>query len=134
MTIPDTSVLVPAVAEWHEHHLEANRALAGPITAVGHCVIETYSVLTRLPEPYRLTHALAADALSKLVDTALVLDAERTLALPERLAGCGVQGGAVYDGLIAVTAAHHGATLVTLDARAAATYRACGAQFTLIGG
>lgn len=132
MTVPDSSVLIAALAGWHQYHAEAQQALSEPITAVGHCVVEAYSVLTRLPEPYRMTHALAADALARLVQEVQVLDARHTRQLPERLAAYGVRGGAVYDGLIATTAAHFDSTLVTLDARAAGTYRACGADFRLI--
>jgi hypothetical protein len=45
----------------------------------------------------------------------------------------GLAGGSVYDGLVALSAAAHGATLLTLDRRAEPTYHACGARYRLIG-
>ena len=43
-----------------------------------------------------------------------------------------IEGGAVYDALIAVTAERHGATILTLDGRAARTYELCGVTFDLL--
>jgi predicted nucleic acid-binding protein len=125
-------VLVPALSTWHEHHESARRALGQQVVAVGHCVVEAYSVLTRLPEPLRVAESLAARALEALVDRVLAVDDDELRLVPSRLAAAGVAGGAAYDGLIALTAATHGATLVTRDARAATTYRACGARFELL--
>ena len=53
MICADTSVLIPAIGEWHVRHRLANEALTGTIIAVGHCIIEAYAVLTRMPEPFR---------------------------------------------------------------------------------
>ena len=52
----------------------------------------------------------------------------------QRLAGAGIAGGAVYDALIGLTAAQHGAELVTRDVRAAATYEALAVPHRVIGG
>lgn len=52
--------------------------------------------------------------------------------LLDDLAEAGISGGAVYDGLVAAAARQADATLLTLDARAAATYRAVGARFSAI--
>jgi hypothetical protein len=49
------------------------------------------------------------------------------------LAGAGVFGGAGYDGLVALEAAAHGRTLLTLDERAQSTYRRLGVPFRVIG-
>jgi predicted nucleic acid-binding protein len=49
-----------------------------------------------------------------------------------RLQELGISGGAIYDGLIAMIAAASGATLVTLDRRALATYALVGANVELI--
>jgi len=46
----------------------------------------------------------------------------------------GHPGGAVYDALIGLTAARHGAELVTRDVRAAATYEALAVPHRVIGG
>ena len=50
-----------------------------------------------------------------------------------RLEELGVSGGATYDGLIAMTAAAEGATLVTLDKRALATYARVGVDVEFVG-
>jgi PII-like signaling protein len=60
-----------------------------------------------------------------------VLDAAAHRALLEILAQAGVRGGAVYDALVGWTAAHASAELLTLDARAMATYRALGVSARL---
>lgn len=44
----------------------------------------------------------------------------------------GLAGGAIYVALVAATALHARATLLTRDRRAAATYEAVGADFELI--
>jgi predicted nucleic acid-binding protein len=36
--------------------------------------------------------------------------------------GSAISGGAVYDAIVALTAAHHGRTLLSCDRRAARTY------------
>ncbi len=132
MIAADTSVLVAAFASWHESHAAAREALRGA-RLVAHSVVETYSVLTRLPPPHRVVPDLAADFLRQVATAApLTLPAEQVAALPHLLSGRGVSGGAVYDALIAVTALHHGAELVSLDARAAATYRTIGAAHRLL--
>jgi predicted nucleic acid-binding protein len=60
------------------------------------------------------------------------LIAEGTWRLHARLAELGIAGGAVYDALVAATAAEHGITLATRDRRAAETYRALDIDFELI--
>ncbi len=132
MIAADTSVLVAAFASWHEAHAVAREALPGA-RVVAHCVVETYSVLTRLPPPHRVLPGLAAEFLRQVASaTPLTLPAEEVGRLPRALAGAGISGGAAYDALIAVTALRHGAELVSLDARAAATYRAVGAASRLL--
>lgn len=48
-------------------------------------------------------------------------------SLHRRLRDAGVFGGAVYDGIIALTAIEHDATLLSRDARAWRIYAALGA-------
>ncbi len=132
MTCPDTSVIVPALGQWHGLHERARSALGRPTHVVGHCLLEAYSVLTRLPEPYRTPLDVLAAGLDGLFDGAAVLPSADTTSVLSRLREAGVAGGATYDGLIALTALDHGATILTLDTRAVPTYRACGASFQLI--
>ena len=49
-----------------------------------------------------------------------------------RSASLGIAGGAVYDALVAATAAEHGITLATRDRRAAETYHDLDIDFELI--
>jgi predicted nucleic acid-binding protein len=49
----DTSVFVAAFASWHEKHALALAAVQAVDVVIAHCLVETYSVLTRLPTPHR---------------------------------------------------------------------------------
>lgn len=130
MKAVDTSVVVAAFASWHESHAVARRVLEDRPVLIGHCALETLSVLTRLPAPHRVGPRLVADFLAaRFQEPPLVMPAEPLHALPAELAHLGIAGGAVYDALVAITARHHGAKLVTLDARAASTYRQVGVAF-----
>jgi predicted nucleic acid-binding protein len=128
----DTSVLVAAFASWHEAHEAALQVLPARPGVIAHCVVEVYSVLTRLPSPHRMPAADVAELLAARAGPALGLPAEAQVALPRTSARLGIAGGAVYDALVAATAAHHGATLVTLDVRATETYRKVGVPFELL--
>ena len=131
----DTSVVVAAFATWHTDHDVARAALARHPTVIGHVLVETYSVLTRLPEPQRASPVLVANFLSANFGTeSVTLAGSEVAALVARLVTAGVSGGATYDGLIALTAAEHGLVVLTLDRRAVPTYRSCGAAFELISG
>ena len=132
MIVGDTSVIVAALLRSHEHHGPAAAALRGVSSAIGHCLIETYSVLTRLPEPHRVEPDLVVAALEQRFETVLQLDDDTVRRLPGVLAAAGVRGGATYDGVIALIASSHNATLLTLDERAVPTYRACRADHHLL--
>lgn len=129
----DTSVLVAAFASWHADHELAVRELAGHPTAVSHSLVETYAVLTRLPEPQRADPRLVTEFLDRNFPRApLTLTAGQMRDVPGTLARLGISGGAVYDGLIALTSLAHDAQLVSLDRRAESTYRRCGVRFDLL--
>jgi hypothetical protein len=51
----DTSLVIAAFASWHEQHEPARRALDAGLRLIEHCALETYSVLTRLPPPRRVS-------------------------------------------------------------------------------
>jgi predicted nucleic acid-binding protein len=96
-------------------------------------LVETYSVLTRLPAPHRLAAADAQQLLDRRFGSrVLVPSAQLTRNIVVRLAEAGVTGGATYDGIVALTTAEHGAQLVTRDIRAAATYESLGVSFELV--
>ncbi|MCP9489769.1 MAG: hypothetical protein MSC31_07820 [Solirubrobacteraceae bacterium MAG38_C4-C5] len=46
--------------------------------------------------------------------------------------GAGVRGDALYDALVGATAAEHDALVLSADRRAAPTYEAVGARFTIL--
>lgn len=130
----DTSAAIPLLVQTHRAHDEVRRWWNGQeIALCGHALVETYSVLTRLPGDVRLTPADAARLLRERFGAPLLLSAKNTRRVPETLARLGIAGGAVYDALIALAASEHGATLATRDARAKMTYEAVGARVTIAG-
>jgi predicted nucleic acid-binding protein len=130
----DTSVAVAAFASWHESHEQARSALRDEVVLVAHCALETYSVLTRLPPPHRAARELVQEFLgTQFTEPYLVLDAGAQRSLTARLVELGIDGGAVYDALVALTASAAGATLISADRRAADTYRRCGVTVRPIG-
>lgn len=126
----DTSVVVPALTDWHDHHAIAHRAIAEVVSLPGHVLAEAFSVLTRLPHGLSL-HPTDASALllEAFPGQPLALPVDGYPTLLRRLAAAGLRGGAIYDGLVAASAMQAGAMLLTLDARAAGTYRAVDADF-----
>lgn len=129
----DTSAAVPLLLQNHSSHERLKHWARGKNLALcAHSLAETYSVLTRLPGDSRFTEA----------DAVRVIDGtfERVLSLPEvasrdvhhRLADAGIKGGAVYDGLIALTALENEASLASMDKRAYANYFALGVTLELI--
>jgi predicted nucleic acid-binding protein len=129
----DSSVCIPALADWHEAH-ERSRPLAVGAVIPAHALVECYSVLTRLPDPDRLGVGVIREVLAARFPPGRVLASPPALqrSLVGRLADAGVAGGASYDGLVGLTAAHHGLVLLTRDRRAARTYDALGVEYRLV--
>jgi len=124
-TALDTSCLVALLSPWHEHHaatLERVNELLGRghlLVAPAPALVETYSVLTRMPAPYRsparVVHA-ALTATCARWETPALTGREYAEMLAE-LAGAGVAGGRVYDAVIAACARKAGAArLLTWNA------------------
>jgi predicted nucleic acid-binding protein len=129
----DTSVAVALVTAGHEHHQATRKAIGNRSCGLsGHAAFETYSVLTRLPPPNRRTAPAVARLLAHDFPSSRFLSAQATERLHARLASLDIAGGAVYDALVAATAAEHEITLATRDRRAADTYRALDIDFELI--
>lgn len=125
--IADTSALVAAFAPWHERHAAAREALRGIDDLVAHTELEAYSVLTRLPAPFRAPPAIVAEHLARRYPGArLVLPPPVRRRLIGRLAELSISGGSVYDALVGATAQQAGRPLVSVDRRAAPTYEALG--------
>ena len=129
----DTSVVVAAFATWHEGHASATAALSDGPRLPAHVLVETYAVLTRLPPPHRAPADVVEAFLGEHFTAALLTlpgPAQREML---RLAvRRGLGGGAIYDALVAATAKHAGATLLTRDRRATPVYEAVGVRFEVL--
>lgn len=128
----DTSVLVPALIEDHPEHEAAHAAMSAVTALPAHVILETYSVLTRLPPPLRISAGDAETAIGALRHEVVGLPAGQTRRLVADCARRGVVGGAIYDAVVAATAAHHDLRLLTRDRRARSTYDAIGTRYTVL--
>jgi len=130
----DTSVAIPLLVATHREHAAVVRWCDGREVALsGHAVVETYSVLTRLPGDLRVLPEDAARLLRERFAAPLVLSRKAAAKLPDTLCALGISGGAAYDALVALAAAEHEAQLATRDGRARATYEAVGARVVIVG-
>lgn len=133
VSVADSSALVPALIPAHPDHVRCAEALATTTAAVAHALIETYATLTRLPDPARVPPPVAAELLTRrFPDPALALPGEQHRELLRALGAGSVRGAAAHDALIAATAKHGGARLITRDRRALPTYAAVGADVLLL--
>lgn len=105
----DTNVLVAAVIKQHVFHERSfavfesvlDHANEGFVSS--HSLAEMYSVLTKLPSPYRHTPEQALLSIEENVlkhFKAISLKASEYGALLREAAGTGTQGGAIYDALL----------------------------------
>ena len=129
----DTSAAVPFLVADHDAHATTWEALhARELGLAGHAWFETFSVLTRLPGASRRDAATVVRLLAANFAQSRFLDEGATASLTGELAVKGISGGAVYDALVAATAAHQRLPLVTRDRRAAETYRAFAVEVELL--
>ncbi len=130
----DTSVAVPLLVASHTAH-DAVRSWASGRTLClsGHALVETYSVLTRLPGDARVDAADAVALINDRFAQAAPLPEADARNVHATLAELGVAGGAAYDGLVALVARAHHLVLATRDSRARATYEAVGVQVEVVG-
>lgn len=129
----DTSVAVAALDPAHEAHPGCRRALVELRPALaGHATFETFSVLTRLPLPLRLSAGQAASVLAEAFPEECWLDATGTRDLRERLADLDIVGGSVYDALVGQAAITNQRTLLTRDRRAERTYRSLDVAYRFV--
>jgi predicted nucleic acid-binding protein len=126
----DSSVLVAAVLEEHEHHqrsfLALSKANRSSAFCAAHSLAEVYATLTRYPGKQRLSAEQALLALSAFEGrlTIVALEASEYSAAIRRLAAIGITGGTIYDALIAACA---------LRAKADVLYTWNLGQFQLLG-
>ena len=126
-------MVVAGFASWHEGHEAATAALSRRPRLPAHAALESFSVLTRLPPPHRVSAELVRDFLAaRFSAPCLGLPDEGYSALIGECTAAGLRGGSVYDALIGVTARQCGATLLSRDGRAAQVYQALGVDFELL--
>jgi predicted nucleic acid-binding protein len=131
---PDSSVVIAALAPWHVVHLSARAALLeGEVKLPAHVAFETTSALSRMPEGRRIAPMVVLEALERGFKAPwLSLDGDGHRGALQRAVRAGVRGGALYDALIAATAATYGAELLSADLRAQAAYRAMGVKVAFV--
>lgn len=129
----DTSAAISLVTQDSAAHDEVRDACVGLVLGLaGHALLETYSVLTRLPGGSRLSPAAASRVIAHEFPGSVALPADQSVHAVTELAEAGVAGGAVYDGLVALAARSAGLTLLTCDRRALGTYAALQADVRVI--
>lgn len=125
----DSSVLIPAYLSAHEHHTAAAAVLDDDVAAPVHVLLETYATLTSMPSPLRQEPETVAQWLADEFPSVLPFPAAGEVAgLIALLSGAGLRSGAVYDGLVALSAQSAGHRLLTMDQRARTIYRLVGAD------
>jgi len=130
----DTSVAVALLLQTHKEHAAVVRWWDGRDVALcGHALVETYSVLTRLPGDVRVAPADAARLIGERFSPPLLLGSEVSRDIPNVLSRLGIAGGAAFDALVGLAAAEHGAELATRDLRAKATYEMVCARVVIAG-
>jgi toxin FitB len=133
--VPDSSVLIAALASHHPAHERAIDAVGDAPGLIVHVAFETSSVLSRMPEGQRMEAAVVLDALEReFPEPWLVLDQLAQRSCLRRAVDAGLRGGALHDALIAATAREHGATLLSADRRAREAYEAIGVDVSYIEG
>jgi predicted nucleic acid-binding protein len=135
--------MVAAVCEWHERHaaargeIERRLQLRHALLVPGPALVEAYSVLTRLPAPYRLspTDALAVLEANFVGGARIVaLDAASYRRLLRRAPTAGIFGGRIYDAVIAECALREqGTALLTFNAMHFLSFRAAGLEIVVPG-
>lgn len=130
---PDTSVIIAGFADWHPNFERAHAVLNSDLPIAAHVALEGYSALTRLPDPFRVSAAIASQYIEAgFAPKRLTLPDEEHDLIVGKIAERGVSGGAVYDALVALTAAHHKHILLTLDRRAESTYGRLGVNYEML--
>jgi len=117
----DSSYVIALLCDWHAHHKRTLQSYQhwhdrdAKIVLPMHSILESYSVLTRIPAPHRLPPAIARQAIEETFGQTAVIAGMKPGRLWQRmgeLARLGFGGGQVYDASIAWCAADAGATIL----------------------
>ena len=97
----DTSVAIAFLFEDHAHHTATLRAVGDrSMGFAGHAAFETFSVMTRMPPPARLSPAAAVHLMNLNFPSNTFLTAVGAEKLLAKFASLGIAGGSVYDALV----------------------------------
>jgi toxin FitB len=131
--VVDTSVAVPLLVSSHEAHRTVVSLIGKLVLGLPeHALVETYSVLTRLPGDARVAPGNAVELLDANF-RAVVAPKRKSIAGIHRFcAAHSIAGGSVYDVLVAMAARDHDVRLLTRDRRAAATYERVGGLWSMV--
>lgn len=101
--------MIAALSAWHPHYHQAAGAIGGRLAGgdtmvlAGPALVETYSVLTRLPPPHRLSPTSGIRLLQSFEGNAaelVALDGDAYVRLVRSAAERGIAGGGIYDAVI----------------------------------
>jgi predicted nucleic acid-binding protein len=119
--------MVASLSIWHQHHeraaTEIERRLnqGEEMVIAAPALVETYSVLTRLPQPRRLPSSTAVALIEDNFvsrGTVIALDDAAYRALLHRAVTEDTRGGQIYDAVIAACArTANASTLLTFNER-----------------
>lgn len=114
----DTSVLVAAFLEEHDHHQRSfdrfEQADKKRACCAAHSLAELYSILTRLPGKHRLSGEqalISLDSVCERLET-IALDSHEYVSAIQEASADGVIGGTIYDALLAECARKARATVI----------------------
>lgn len=131
----DTSVAVALLLHSHDAHAPVLDALhAKRLALPHHALVETYSVLTRLPGDARVEPTDAARLIDENFPEVLVPKPQTILRVHSLCAELGIGGGAIYDAIVALAALDRSVELITRDKRAEATYKSVGVRYSILAG
>lgn len=117
----DTSCLIALLCDWHDRHPKTLRSYQRyldrqtRIIIPVHAILECYSVLTRVPPPYRMSAQRAQQLIEGNFAASATIAGTKPNAIWDLLgflARHNIGGGQVYDAFIAASAAEAGADVL----------------------
>ncbi len=118
---PDSSVVIAAFSSWNEYHEAAIQALGDARDLAAHAGLDP---IPSHPPAGAVPHGAAPGGTISprgLSGRRMTLPEAERRELVTRFARLSLSGGAGYDAIVALTAAHHGHRLLSCDRRAATT-------------